>query len=719
MTAKLFSSKPHPFDAFRWSKRRQLPVVLQTEACECGLAALTMIAVFYGHDVDLPSLRRRYASSLKGMTLKMVMETARRLDFHTRAVRLDLDQIHLLATPCILHWNFNHFVVLKKISAGGATIHDPETGERKVSMLELSQSFTGVALECTPCMDFKPLKARENFSLRSLTDGVRGLAGVITQIFALALVLECITLAWPFYLQWVLDQVLVSDDRSLLTLLGIIFLVVTFVQAAFNAARAWIIVWLGTMLNVAWITNVFSHMLRLPLDWYEKRHIGDVVSRYESLNVIQRTLTSGFVTAVLDGLMAIITLAVLLLYSLTLTGIVLCALLLYAGLRFVMYERLRQAQEDQIQFAARQETELLEAIRGALTLKLHNQQNERTVRYANAVVKTFNHNTIIQRLGITFSTSKQLIFGLQKVAMIWLAAALVLDTSFTAGMLIAFVAYADQFVNRVTSLVDKIVEFRMLRLHAARLADIMLSSPEENVESSWQGPISDTTIELRNVSFRYASGEPWILKNCSLTVRAGDSLVLIGQSGSGKTTLAKIILGLLAPEEGEVRCAGVDIRRIGLGRYRNLIGTVMQDDHLFAGSIADNIVGFTDDVIDMEKLEDIAQLAAIHEDIMAMPMAYQTLIGDMGSALSGGQRQRLLLARALYRQPQILVLDEATSNVDVDCERHINASVNHLNITRITIAHRPETIASAKRVVRVGHGLVEELSASSSSEKMA
>lgn len=697
------------FDGLRWTRRRHLPMVLQTEASECGLAALTMIACYHGHDVDLPSLRRRYSTSLKGMTLQTLMNTAARLGFQSRPIRLDLDELSQLATPCILHWDLNHFVVLKKTHTDGATIHDPSSGVRKLSQVELSRHFTGVALECAPRLDFQPVKARETISLQALTGKINGLASVVTQIFGLALALEVITLASPFYLQWVLDQVLVSADRDLLTLLGIAFLAATFIQAAFTSARTWIITWLSTMLNVRWTTNVFSHMLYLPLDWYEKRHIGDVASRFDSLNTIQKTLTAGFVTAALDGLMAVITLAVLVVYSLKLTWIVLAAFALYAAMRFAIYAPLRRAQEAQIHYGARQQTELLEAIRGALTLKLHNQQHPRTVRYANAVVKTFNHNTNIQHLNNAFSTSRQLIFGVEKVVIIWIAAAQVIDGVFTAGMLVAFVAYADQFMNRVASLIDKIIEFRMLRLHAERLADVLLSEPEQHIETDWRGVISEATVEVCNVSFRYSSNEPWILRNCSLTIRAGESIALTGSSGCGKTTLAKIILGLLQPEEGEVRYGGVDIRRIGLGRYRSIIGTVMQEDYLFAGSIADNIACFADDETTDSQIELTSKLAAIHDDIVLMPMGYQTLIGDMGSALSGGQKQRLLLARALHRNPKLLLLDEATSHLDVDCERKINSAVNGLQMTRITIAHRPETIASAQRVVLVIDGTAQEL----------
>ena len=699
---------PNPFDGLQWGWGRKLPVILQTEAAECGLASLAMIARYHGHDVDLPSLRRQHSTSLKGANLARVMEMAAKLGFETRPLRLELEELPELKAPCILHWDLNHFVVLKQASARGAVIHDPARGVLKLSNAEISKHFTGVALECAPGADFKPVRARQSISLKALTGKVRGLQGALVQIFVLALALEVFALVGPFYLQWVLDQVLVSADKSLLMLLGIGFLLVALFQATISAVRAWTITWLGAMLNVQWVSNVFSHLLKLPLDWYEKRHVGDVVSRFGSMQTIQQTLTTGFVAAILDGIMASLTLVVLALYNIKLTLIVLAAFALYAILRWFTYQPLRRAQEDQIVYQARQQTELLEAIRGAQTLKLYNQQQPRSARYANAVVETVNRNIAMQRLNIAFQTGNQFIFGIEKVALIWLAAVLVLDGIFTAGMLVAFAAYADQFVTRGADLIDKGIQFRILRLHAERVADIALTAPERHVESAWDAPLPEAEIKVRNVSFRYAEGEPWILKNCSLTIPAGESVALIGPSGCGKTTLAKIILGLLEPQEGEVLYGGIDIRRLGLTRYRSQVCAVMQDDQLFAGSIADNIAFFDPETSPL-KLEVAARLAVIHDDIMAMPMGYQSLVGDMGSALSGGQKQRVLLARALYRKPALLVLDEATSHLDIERERQVNAAIHRMQITRIVIAHRPETIASTQRALAVVDGATQPI----------
>ncbi|TAM63347.1 MAG: peptidase domain-containing ABC transporter [Rhodanobacter sp.] len=689
---------------FGW--RRRLPMMLQTEAAECGLACLAMVVSYHGHDVNLAGLRRRFSTSLKGATLARVMTMAGQLGFVCRPLKLDMDQLGQLKTPCLLHWDLNHFVVLKSAGKRGIVIHDPARGLRKLTLKEASDHFTGVALELSPSADFVPVRERQAVSLRALTGTVRGLLPALSQILLLALALEVFALAAPFYLQWVLDQVLVSADRDLLTLLGLGFIGITIFSAIITAARSWAVTWLGATLNVQWASNLFGHLMHLPLDWFEKRHVGDVVSRFGSIQTIQRTLTTQFIGSLLDGLMSLVTLVVMSFYSIWLTVLVVGLFIAYGLVRWVFFNPLRRANEEQIVYGARQQSELLESIRGAMPIKLANKQDERLSRYANATVSTANREIGIQRLGIAFSLSNQLMFGIGRVAMIWIAATLALDGKFSAGMLIAFIAYSDQFTGRAAGLIDKWVDFRMLKLHAERVADIALTAPEKSAEAAWTGPMPEASIELHNVSFRYAEGEPWILKDCCLRIEAGESVAIVGPSGCGKSTLAKIVLGLLQPTAGEVRFGGIDIRMLGLDTYRQWLGAVMQDDQLFAGSVADNI-SFFDPEATHVRVEAAARLAAIHDDTAAMPMGYQSLVGDMGSSLSGGQKQRMILARALYRRPKLLVLDEATSHLDVDREYLVNEALRRLKITKIVIAHRAETIRMTLRVVSLCGGRTE------------
>lgn len=698
----------HPRVQFGW--RTRLPMMLQTEAAECAVACLAMIAAYHGHDVDVAGLRRHYSTSLKGATLARLMEMATTLGFTRRPLNLDMEHLGQLKTPCVLHWDMNHFVVLERATTKQAVIHDPAQGVRKLSLAEVAAHFTGVALELIPGADFAPIEARQAISLRALAGQVQGIVPALAQILLLALGLEAFALAGPFYLQWVMDQVLVSADHDLLTLLGLGFIGIAIFSAIITATRSWAVTWLGATVNVQWASNLFRHLVRLPLGWFEKRHIGDVVSRFGSIQTIQRTVTTQAIGTLLDGVMSLVTLVVMGFYSARLTSLVAVLFVLYGVSRWVIFNPLRRANEEQIVYAARQQSELLESIRGMMPIKLANKQDERLARYANATVATTNRDVVIQRLTIGFQFGNQLLFGIGRVALIWLAAKLALDNQFSAGMLIAFMAYADQFIGRAAGLIDKAVDFRMLRLHAERLADIALTSPESTGNTIWQGSPPEANIELCNVSFRYADNEPWVIKDCCLRIEEGESVAIAGPSGCGKTTLAKIMLGLLEPTEGEVRFGGVDIRKLGLATYRQWVSAVMQEDQLFAGSLADNIA-FFDPAMDMARIVASAHTASIHDDIMAMPMGYQSLVGDMGSTLSGGQRQRVILARALYRQPKLMVLDEATSHLDATREHHINQAVEQLAMTRILIAHRMETIQSAKRVVVLRNGSLNDWTA--------
>jgi ATP-binding cassette subfamily B protein RaxB len=640
---------------------------------------------------------------LKGINLPRMLGIADALGLEARPLRAELKYLSEAQRPCILHWDLNHFVVLHRITHKGAEIYDPARGRYWISLEEASKHFTGVLLELTPSAQFAPLQERQRVSLRALAGKVGGLRRVLVQLFGLALAIETLTLIMPFQMQWVVDQVLLSSDLNLLVVLTLGFLVVICLQAGLAIARGWVISWLGATLNAQWVINLFSHLLKLPLDYFEKRHMGDIVSRFSSLQAIQQTLIGSFVEAVLDGLLGSLALIILCAYSAPLTCCILLTSLLYCLLRWALYRTLWRVNEEQLVYNAKQQSELMESVRGVRAIKLANKQNERKLRLANATVEAAKRTMYSQRITLAFGTINQAIFGAQRVLLIALGAYLVIRERFSAGMLIAFVAYADQFSTKIGGLIDKVVEFRMLRLHAERISDIAMNDPEECRPGmgTGSGLEPEPSIEVRGVSFRYAEGEPWVVKDFHLSVKAGETVAIVGPSGCGKSTLAKLVLGLLAPTEGSIHVGGQDIRHYGMENYRNMIGAVMQDDHLFAGSVAENI-SFFDMHSDIRDIVSSAKFAAIHEDIEDMPMRYDSLVGDMGSSLSGGQRQRLLLARAMYRKPRILLLDEATSHLDVEKEALVNDMVKALHMTKIVIAHRPETIRMADRVVRMG-----------------
>jgi ATP-binding cassette, subfamily B, bacterial CvaB/MchF/RaxB len=687
------------FKPLHYSGRRATPVILQTEAAECGLACVAMVAAHHGDNADLATLRRNQPASSRGATIAQLGLAATQVGMTARAVKADLDDLSQLLLPAVLHWNFDHFVVLVSLRRGSAVIHDPARGALDMPLADVSRHFTGVCLELRPGKSFRVRSATPAVSVFDLLGTQRDARGAIAQVLLMAAALEVFSVLSPLFMQSVVDQAVVSADRNLVTVLGLGFLLLALIQVGVTAARAWVVMVLSTAMNMQVLTQLFAHMLKLPLSFFEKRHLGDISSRFESLSVIQRTLTTSFVEAIVDGSMALVTVVVMSVYSSTLAVVVVAATLLYGLCRTALYRSLRQAQDEQIAHAARQQSRLLETVRGIQSVMLFNRQTQRSTLYANLLADNINAGIRMQRLGIGSHAAHGFIFGIENIAVVWIGAMLVLDGALSLGMLFAFVAFKQQFAGRTAAFVDKAIDFRMLGLHAQRVSDISLAAPERGYEQP-DVDIVCASVELRNVSFRYSEFEPPILDRVNLRIDEGESVAIVGPSGCGKTTLLKLILGLLQPSEGEVLIGGVNIAGTGLA-YRETMGAVMQHDELFAGSIADNI-SFFDAERDQARIEACAHSAAIDADIAAMPMRYDTPVGDMGTTLSGGQKQRVLLARALYKRPRILVLDEATSHLDMAREHSVNEAVRALKLTRIIVAHRAETIASAGRVIALG-----------------
>ncbi|HEY6251784.1 MAG TPA: peptidase domain-containing ABC transporter [Candidatus Angelobacter sp.] len=690
----------------RSSSRQKLPLIYQTEAAECGLACLAMVAGYYGHCSDLPSLRQKFSISMRGTTLAHILKFTERLDLAGRPLRIELEDLPYLKTPCILHWDMNHFVVLKKAGKKRLVVYDPALGMRSMTYPQASPHFTGVALELTPTPAFVPKDESNPLRLRDLTGRLSGLKRALVQIFALAAALELFSLVSPLFLQFTIDKVVAPANRDLLMTLGIGFMLLVGLQAALGAFRSWSTLYFGTALKIQWYANLFAHLIRLPVSFFEKRYFGDIMSRFESAENIQRTLTNNFIEALLDGIISIFMLVVMFIYSRKLAMVVVISVLLYALLRNIAYRPLRGSMEDQITRMARQQTHFIETLRGIRTIKVFGREDSRRTKWMNLLVDTTNAQIATEKLNIIFRSANILIFGLQSVAVVWLGVMLVLRGGFTVGMLFAFVAYQEQFKVRITTLVDRMFDFRMLSLQVQRLSDVVLAKPESNLLDVPSPSGSEASIEVKSLYFRYSDAEPWLLENVNLRIQPGECVALVGPSGAGKSTLLKLMAGLLQPQSGDVIINGHSVctsRASVLGK----VGFVLQDDSLFAGTVSDN-VAFASDVADMARVEECARLACLHDDITAMFMGYNTLIGDMGSALSGGQQQRLLLARALYQQPSILILDEATSHLDVPTEQRISAMLADLHMTRVFAAHRPDTVAIADRVISLSRaGVIE------------
>jgi ATP-binding cassette subfamily B protein RaxB len=500
-----------------------------------------------------------------------------------------------------------------------------------------------------------------------------------------------------------MDEVIARGDVDLLLVLALGFGLLMLIKTGTNAIRGYILLLLQNSLHFHLGARLFRHLIRLPAAFFEKRHIGDLLSRFSSLQPIRDLMAQGLIAAVIDGTMALLTLAMIFFYSPLLAVIAVGAFALYAVLRLALYQVIKQRTQATIESQAQENSTFIENVRAIQSIKLFNRESERETQWLNRYNDVVSASVNLGRAKIGFSTVNDLIFGVEGIVTLYLAARLALANELTVGMIFAFLSYKQNFVEKAVTLVEKALDFRILGLHLERLSDIALTP----VEAGQHDPIAYTRriegrIELRNVHFRYADSEPFVLNDINLMIAPGEFVTIVGPSGGGKTTLVKIMLGLLQPSSGEVLVDGIPLSVVGNRIYREQVAAVMQEDQLLSGSIADNICFFEQD-FDQERMVNCAQLAGINQEIMAMPMTYNSLVGDMGSSLSGGQKQRVLLARALYRRPQILFMDEGTAHLDPDNERYVRASLSGLMITRISVAHRSEISAGADRIIRIAN----------------
>ncbi|HEI1758512.1 TPA: peptidase domain-containing ABC transporter [Escherichia coli] len=683
----------------RWQRR--VPVIHQTETAECGLACLAMICGHFGKNIDLIYLRRKFNLSARGATLAGINGIAEQLGMATRALSLELDELRVLKTPCILHWDFSHFVVLVSVKRNRYVLHDPARGIRYISREEMSRYFTGVALEVWPGSEFQSETLQTRISLRSLINSIYGTKRTLAKIFCLSVVIEAINLLMPVGTQLVMDHAIPAGDRGLLTLISAALMFFILLKAATSTLRAWSSLVMSTLINVQWQSGLFDHLLRLPLAFFERRKLGDIQSRFDSLDTLRATFTTSVIGFIMDSIMVVGVFVMMLLYGGYLTWIVLCFTTIYIFIRLVTYGNYRQISEECLVREARAASYFMETLYGIATVKIQGMVGIRGAHWLNMKIDAINSGIKLTRMDLLFGGINTFVTACDQIVILWLGAGLVIDNQMTIGMFVAFSSFRGQFSERVASLTSFLLQLRIMSLHNERIADIALHEKEEKKPEieivAHMGPIS---LETNGLSYRYDSQSAPIFSALSLSVAPGESVAITGASGAGKTTLMKVLCGLFEPDSGRVLINGIDIRQIGINNYHRMIACVMQDDRLFSGSIRENICGFAEEM-DEEWMVECARASHIHDVIMNMPMGYETLIGELGEGLSGGQKQRIFIARALYRKPGILFMDEATSALDSESEHFVNVAIKNMNITRVIIAHRETTLRTVDRVISI------------------
>lgn len=680
-------------------------MVYQAEGSECSLACVTMICGYWGLDASLLAMRELYPLSLKGATLNDLAEMAKKVDMIIRPVRCEPVALKHLKMPAMIHWDFEHFVVLKAFKNGKYIIHDPAIGILTLSQKEFSDHFTGIAIEFTPAEDFYLGKAGERLTLTRLFQRTSGLVPFFLQVIWMTGFLEFFALLSPAFLKTIVDSGLGNDDFDFITALTVGFIGVAVLHGVLNLLRDYLIIYFGSTFNLQLMRNLFNHMLRLPMAYYEKRLTGDLIDRYQSTNAIRHVFTSELPSVLLDGLVTLISLGIIFYISPTLGLIALVSFLSYLTLRSYCYRPMRTLSEKAVRARSEENAHVIDTLRGMQPIKTFAKETERLNVWSNYYAKLINSEKKVGMLTSLQNSLKIVITGSDLGLSVYVGANLVASNQISLGMLFAFFVYKAHFKHRSTTMIERMIELRLVDVHLDRLADIALSLPEQNDKETEDISFDPKhfRIEFQNVSFKYGPLDPLVFDDISFTISAGDSIALIGPSGCGKTTLFKLILGLLQPSSGQVLFNGQSLDKMNMQQFRKLFGVVMQEDQLLTGTIFDNIA-FFESSPDELRIRDSAQKALIWDEVDAMPMKMNSRVGDLGSSLSGGQKQRILLARALYHKPSIMLMDEGTANLDGNIENQLLDNMMSLNLTWLSIAHRPETIKRANRVLRLENG---------------
>ncbi len=686
---------------------RRVPVILQGETSECALASLAMIAAAWGLKGDLAAFRARVAVTPRGVNLRTLMNLAASIGLAPRPVRIGLQRTEDLKLPAILHWNLDHFVVLERVKGNVATIVDPARGRLNVTLDSMSPHFTGIAIEFTPTGAFQPGVMRLSRSFRKAWLDDRRLRSSALSMLWLTVLLQLTIVAMPFAYRNVIDHAggLQANPHLIWIACGIALMMM--VQAGSAWTRGLVITRLGGIFVHRVSTHIVARLFSLPVAFFQRQMLGDILARVRSVDTIRRFVTDQAAPMLIDLLVGSVTAVLMIVFSPHLALIVIAGLAIEISVRLLGLRRQRELSEDLLEAEGKEMSRLLESMRAIQAIKLAGREAQRFAVWENELVRVLNANTRLTRQRNTIGAITSAAGALEWAAVLSVGILGVGFAPVTTGVLFGFLAYRGVFRERVSTVMENIWSMQLAGVHVRRLDDLMLTEPEPQGGGLTQveGP---GCLKLENISFRYGPTEPLVLDNVSMEFPAGACVAIVGPSGSGKSTLVKLMLGIEKPQQGTIKLDGVPIEDVNRQVWRERFGTVMQDDTLLGGSINDNIA-FFDPRFKVERVRAAARDAAIHEEIQAMPMDYGTRVGDMGVQISGGQRQRLLIARALYREPGIILFDEGTANLDAESEEKISEVLANLAPTRIVVAHRSHLLTVADIVYEVRDGKVSQI----------
>jgi ATP-binding cassette subfamily B protein len=692
------------------ARRRRVPVILQMSEVECGAACLAMILSYHGRQTGISELREGCAVGRDGVTAQAMAKIARECGLRAKGYSVEPADFKFIPLPAVAHWEFNHFVIVERWTPKRVEIVDPAGGRRTLTAEEFGEGFTGVVLTFEPGAQFARRRVAKRITkigfLRYMLQ-TRGTYALLAQILLVSLLLQLLGLALPVFTKVLVDQVLPYRMSSVMTILGLGMLMWVLTQTVAGYLRSTMLIYMQARLDSKLMLDFFEHLLTLPFRFFQQRTGGDLLMRLGSNMVLREALATQTASGILDGSLVVLYLVVLMVWTPAFGLLVLGIGALQVVVLLATGRRMHGLMERELRAQVESQSYLIESLTGIATLKAAGGEDRVLDYWSNLFFNQLNISLKRSHLSILIETVMMTLRIFSPLMLLWFGAWRVLDGTMSLGTMLAVNALAAAFLIPLATLVSNGQRLQLIGAHLDRIRDVLEAEPEQDAREVRDALELKGKIELKGVSFRYDAAAPLVLDDIALTIEPGQKVALVGRTGSGKSTLAMLLLGLYKPEAGEILYDGVPLETLNYRLLRQRFGVVLQESFLFSGSVRSNIA-FNDPNLSLEQIQEAARLAAIHEEIMRMPLSYETLIAEGGAALSGGQRQRVSIARALAHSPAVLLLDEATSHLDVMTENQVDQNLSNLSCTRIVMAHRLSTIRNADLILVLDQGAIVE-----------
>ena len=681
---------------------RRIPYVQQLEISDCGAACLAMSLAFHGKHVSPEEVRNATGTGRDGVDASSIVRAARAYDMRARGVKVEVDGVRYLPKGAILHWEFNHFVVFDHATRKGVVVVDPALGRRRIPFKEFGQSFTGVALIIEPDENFSRDRRRAESAWRYVRPMMRQ-SGLLGRVAVVSLFIQLLALAVPIMTGVLVDRIVPAGDRDLLFLLVVGLLGMALFHMFSSFVRAHLLLNVRTQLDLRISLGFIHHLVSLPYSFFLQRSSGDLMMRLNSNSTVREILTTGAMSTMLDGTLVSLYLVLIMVQNLRMGLVVVCVGFLQVTVMLISHRRNQRLMSETLVAQARSQGYLVQIFGGIETLKSVGAEERAVEEWTNYFVDEVNSTLQRGKLNAAVDAVMGSLRVASPLVILGVGALSVLNGNLTLGQMLALNALGAGFLTPLANLITTGLQMQLLGSYMARINDVLNTEPEQASKEGLGAPALKGRVRLENVSFRYSSGSPEVVKDVTLEIEPGQNIAIVGRSGSGKSTLAHLILGLYPPTAGRVLYDGQPLDDLDLAWVRRQLGIVPQDAFLFGSSIRKNIA-LSEPDMPLERVERAARLAAIHDEIATWPLRYETVLADGGATLSGGQRQRIALARALVHDPKILLLDEATSHLDVETERVVHHNLNGLGCTRIVIAHRLSTVEKADLILVMDDG---------------